>query len=415
MARVRHYAVQRGQLPPSALRRRASLRFFQSHQRTGSRSPPALRRSRVARHVLLIFLLRCLALFNLSISLFFSARLAWFQSEATIKIGVFDATNSSRKRRAWIKTKCEEAGVSVLFLESVCTDNAIIESNVRATKLKSPDYANRDPEDAVVDFRKRIAEYEKVYETVGEAEEQALSYIQLINAGRRTVVNNVFGYTRSIIVSFLLNLRLRQRPIYLSRHGQSEYNAVERIGGDSALTPKGIEYAKLLSKYVQEVIIPENPGQSLQVWTSTLRRTKQTAEYIGREFQEWRALDEIEAGEMNGMTYEEIKEKYPKDYEERKKSKLTYRYPRGESYQDLILRLDPVVLELERGGDSPVLIIAHQGVCRVILAYFAEKSQVECPRLEVPLHNVIKLIPNAYGCDVEVNPLGENLCDVQSH
>lgn len=43
---------------------------------------------------------------------------------------------------------------------------------------------------------------------------------------------------------------------------------------------------------------------------------------------------------------------------ERKKDKLGFRYPRGESYLDLISRIEPVIFEIER-SPVPVVIIAH--------------------------------------------------------
>ena len=38
---------------------------------------------------------------------------------------------------------------------------------------------------------------------------------------------------------------------------------------------------------------------------------------------------------MEHLTYEDIEEKYPEEYAAREASKLTYRYPSGESYQVL--------------------------------------------------------------------------------
>jgi 6-phosphofructo-2-kinase/fructose-2,6-biphosphatase 2 len=72
------------------------------------------------------------------------------------------------------------------------------------------------------------------------------------------------------------------------------------------------------------------------------------------------------------MTYEEIAEKYPEDFTARDQSKFTYRYPRGESYEDLVARLEPVIMELERQGN--VLVVSHQAVIRCLLAYFLDKS-----------------------------------------
>jgi broad specificity phosphatase PhoE len=36
---------------------------------------------------------------------------------------------------------------------------------------------------------------------------------------------------------------------------------------------------------------------------------------------------------MENMTYEEIADKYPEEFEDRSQNKFTYRYPSGESYQ----------------------------------------------------------------------------------
>jgi len=53
----------------------------------------------------------------------------------------------------------------------------------------------------------------------------------------------------------------------------------------------------------------------------------------------------------------------------RKADKLRYRYPSGESYQDVIQRVEPVVIEAERERES-VVIIAHQAILRVLYGYF---------------------------------------------
>jgi broad specificity phosphatase PhoE len=44
----------------------------------------------------------------------------------------------------------------------------------------------------------------------------------------------------------------------------------------------------------------------MQVWTSTLRRTIQTAQYLPYPKLTWKSLDELDAGVCDGMTYEEI-------------------------------------------------------------------------------------------------------------
>lgn len=43
-----------------------------------------------------------------------------------------------------------------------------------------------------------------------------------------------------------------------------------------------------------------------------------------------------------------------------------------QSYQDLVQRLEPVIMELER--QENVLVICHQAVLRCLMAYFLDKS-----------------------------------------
>ena len=48
------------------------------------------------------------------------------------------------------------------------------------------------------------------------------------------------------------------------------------------------------------------------------------------------------------MTYEEIEQQFPDEWDRRSTDKLAYRYPRGESYLDVIARLEPIIIEMER-------------------------------------------------------------------
>jgi broad specificity phosphatase PhoE/predicted kinase len=313
-------------------------------------------------------------------------------------VGIYDATNSSVERRALVRTRCEQAGLQVLFVEMQCDDPAIVENNIRATKLSSPDYENVDEKSAVEDFRRRIEHYILAYEPVSESEG---AYLRVSGAGRNITVSQVDGYLHGRLVFFLMNLHLVDRPILLTRHGESMYNVVDRIGGDSDLSPDGQRYARALACFIDERF-PDH--SELAIWTSSLRRAVHTAGMLGRRSMPWRALDEINAGICDGMTYEQIKEAMPNEFTARSRDKFRYRYPRGESYEDVIARLDTVIIELERTR-RPVLVVAHQAVLRAIYAYFHNIPPEQCTRLQIPLHTVIHLQPHAYGCEEERIPL----------
>jgi broad specificity phosphatase PhoE len=213
-------------------------------------------------------------------------------------------------------------------------------------------------------------------------------------AGRTLTESNVDGYLAARLVFFLMNLHLTERPIWLTRHGESVYNVRGVLGGDPDLTDEGRRYAESLARFLDERY-PDR--DEVVIWTSSLRRAVQTAAPLGRPSWAWRALDEIDGGICDSMTHAQIRERLPEEYEARRRDKFTYRYPRGESYQDIIQRLDPVIIELERTR-KPVLVIAHNAVLRALYAYFQGIPRERCPYLPMPLHTVIEVTPHAYGC-----------------
>ena len=67
-------------------------------------------------------------------------------------------------------------------------------------------------------------------------------------------------------------------------------------------------------------------GSPEVVLTSTLQRTIQTASHLPFNQQRVKALDEINAGICEHMTYEQVAQVYPHVHEARAKDKLGYRW-----------------------------------------------------------------------------------------
>ncbi|KAF9106465.1 Fructose-2,6-bisphosphatase [Mortierella sp. GBA35] len=314
----------------------------------------------------------------------------WFKKEQGV-VALYDATNSTRSRREMLMAACKKHNIQVMFIESVCEDESLVLHNIMSVKLKSPDYKDMDPEKAVEDFKARIFHYREAYETITE---ENLTYIKLINVGSQVIINHIQGYLQSRIVYYLMNLHIAPRSIFFSRHGESLYNVMGKLGGDSDLSARGKQYAKSLP-----LLIATHLGNSdqLTVWTSTMKRTIATAEHLKYPKLAWKALDELDAGVCDGMTYEEIEEQYPEDFANRDEDKFNYRYRGGESYRDVVLRLEPVIMELERQRN--ILIIGHQAILRCIYAYFMNHSHEKLPYIKIPLHTVIQLTPSAYTCE----------------
>ncbi|KAF2216310.1 hypothetical protein CERZMDRAFT_56037 [Cercospora zeae-maydis SCOH1-5] len=338
-------------------------------------------------------------------------------------IGILDATNSTLARRKMIMDHIRErAGpqLNVLFLESKCVDQDLLEANMRL-KLQGPDYREMDSTIALQDFKARVREYEKAYVTLGEYEEKMhMPYIQMIDVGRKIISHQIKGFLMAQANYYLLNFNLAPRQIWITRHGLSQDNVSGKIGGDSDLAPEGHQYAKSLQKFIAEkrkewdikqienlknTHFPPQPGdpKSFCVWTSMLKRSIQTAQYFDDEeydTKQMRMLDELNAGVMEGLTYSCISTQYPEEYRSRRSDKLHYRYPGpgGEGYLDIINRLRPVIVELERMTDH-VLLVGHRSVARVLLAYFRGLKREEVADLDVPLGMLYCLEPKPYGVD----------------
>lgn len=327
-------------------------------------------------------------------------------------VGVFDATNTTVMRR---QTILEEIAIrsqnklKVLFLESICNDEKIIFKNIML-KLKGPDYKNMNPNVAKDDFIKRMKNYEKVYETISQQEEMNASfqYIQMIDVGRKVISCNINGYIASQIVYYFLNFNLKDRLIFITRNGESYDNLRGRIGGNSKLTPKGLKYAKALEKFVAlkkkefDVRNAIDSHTKLSIITSTLNRSIETGDAFENEIKyekkQLRLLNELGTGNFDGMTYQEIQEKFPSEFEKRLADKMVYRYPGigGESYLDVIIRLKPIINEIERSKNH-LMIISHRVVCRILMAYFLNLSKDSISELDIPLNAVYMFEPKPFG------------------
>lgn len=102
-------------------------------------------------------------------------------------------------------------------------------------------------------------------------------------------------------------------------------------------------------------------------------------------------LNQLNPGESDGLLPAELKEKFPEEIPKVRENPYRHRYPRAEvkkiyiydvryilnvsirqSYHDLAVRLESVIMELEREKND-VLIIAHETVLRCLYAYLFDR------------------------------------------
>ncbi|KJA21385.1 hypothetical protein HYPSUDRAFT_202952 [Hypholoma sublateritium FD-334 SS-4] len=371
------------------------------------------------------------------------------------QVVIYDANNGTKAARQALAEKFDKEGIHVVLLESLCDNKEIIESNIRSVKISSPDYKNWDPDKAVEDYYTRIRGHEKYYQTL---EERTWPWIKIINVGEKIILNNIQGYLQSRIVFFLMNIHNTFRTIYFARSGQSLIE--HSYKADSDLSPAGWEYAEKLKDFVLERRARSleargiNPaGRKLVIWTSTRRRAHHTAwPFVatsnatqGRQSpmsllnmpqpiisadsldvvvshtdasqsstpsgvfrKNWPPMPsyvkvvekpqmlEINPGIWDGLSPEQAKKYYPEDWDRFSKDPYSYRAPRAESYHDLSVRLEPVLIELEREQED-LLIIGHASVIRCLLAYLIGLPASEIPAIEIARGDLLEVVPASYG------------------
>lgn len=159
----------------------------------------------------------------------------------------------------------------------------------------------------------------------------------------------------------------KQGLIYISRHGETEWNIHRRTQGqtDIPLTDKGKQQAVSLAGR----LLNENIGQII---SSDLKRAYETATIVGRhlklEVEPSPMLREISFGCWEGSTIDEIEENYPGGL---KKWRTNHDFcpDKGESLLDLSNRVKKFIssMDYKKLEDSNLLLVSHGITCKVLI------------------------------------------------
>ena len=328
-----------------------------------------------------------------------------FLNQEKGQVAIYDAVNPLAEGRRSLAREFSKHNIQMLFIESSCTDERIIKENVRRVKISSPDYQGWDPTEAVKDYLARIAARIPHFETMEEPE---LHWVKMLNAGQRVSVNNcAFGYLAQRIVFYLLNLHIKSRQTYFARAGTT--TDVDSYKADASLSEEGEDYARKMTETLiknREEERLENiraggsdaPLKPLSVWTSTRKRTIETSRHFrnkGYRVRQRSQMSQLNPGVCEKLSEEKIRELYPEEVRKHEIDPYHHRYPRAESYHDLAVRMEPVILELER-EENDLLIIAHESVLRVLYGYLMACNAGDIPKLEFPRDEIIEIVPASY-------------------
>lgn len=256
------------------------------------------------------------------------------------QVAIYDAVNPLSAGRRSLAKEFAKHNIKTLFIESSCDDQRIIEENVRSVKISSPDYVGWSESEAVKHYLNRMSAKIPHFETM---EESDLDWIKMINAGERLIVNNnSFSYISHRIVFYLMNLHIKSRHTYFARAGTTFEE--ESFKADASLSPQGQEYAKKMTETLlkhreeeRQTIVekgsPNTPLKPLIVWTSTRRRTIETATYLaarGYTVRQRSQMSQLNPGVCAKKSERRIREEMPEEVEKHDRDPYHHRFPRAE-------------------------------------------------------------------------------------
>jgi alpha-ribazole phosphatase len=164
---------------------------------------------------------------------------------------------------------------------------------------------------------------------------------------------------------------------WLIRHGEPEEHAWGKCYGslDVGLSAAGREQMAQVASYLR--------GEPIAaIYTSPRTRARESADALSRPVEVIDDLREIDFGDFEGLTYDEIAAQHPQLYAEWMQTPTQIRFPNGESFPDMRLRVLNAFDRIRRKHENQtVAIVSHGGVNRILLAW----------ALEMPDHCLFRL------------------------
>ena len=189
-------------------------------------------------------------------------------------------------------------------------------------------------------------------------------------------------------------------PLYLIRHGETEFNVAGRYQGqnDSPLTANGIAQAHRNGQVLADLLAGKT---GVHFVASPLGRTMDTATIICKEMgidpasiETDDRLKEMHYGAWQGMTALEIEHEYPGQWDLRTNNIAEYDIPGGgESYNAMIARVNGWLTntQAEWEGDEVWIVVSHGGTGSVIRGAYTDLDIAAMRALPLPQDLFYKL------------------------
>ncbi len=167
------------------------------------------------------------------------------------------------------------------------------------------------------------------------------------------------------------------KTIYLLRHGETVLPPGYALGRrEVPLSDRGRTQMQRLGQLLR-------PHQITRLVASPLGRCRESAELLGLDLplQLDNDLAELDLGTWDGLSFDEVRHRFPEDYAARGRDLAAFRPPGGESFQDLLARAWQALERIRQHLDQTAVVVAHAGVNRVLL----------CRILGLPLQQLFQL------------------------
>jgi len=332
------------------------------------------------------------------------------------KFAILDATNSTLQRRHMIgeKVAAHSRQYSLIFIEALCDDEEVLEANMSTKVQFSPDFKNMTSEQALADLKIRIAKYAEVYEPVQDHEGAS---IKLFNLSSKVMANHCYGRVAKSILPFLMAIHIGGRPIWLVRAGAGQppgtgQGSPTRHDRTSRLSEEGRGLAIGLAAFVRRRADEYwrsigKPQEPTLVITSTMPRAVASVCYTTLVHDQRSALNPVDKGAIGEgwwdvecpsdvPPWKEVEFRHPEFMAQWRKNPVRCHFPGGESYNDIVMRLEGVLLDVEM-CTTPVLIVSHVTTLQLLVAYFRGIPLDQAWELPVPRNTVFEVLPTPGG------------------
>ena len=193
------------------------------------------------------------------------------------------------------------------------------------------------------------------------------------------------------------------KTVIMVRHGQSETNVRKVFTGqiDAPLTDMGRQQARLMAEYLDKYKVDK-------IYASSLNRAVETAQAIADRqhcpLEKRDELRELNAGLWQGLSFEEIAEKYPQTYVAWRSDIGNAKPDGGETCSQLYDRVTAFLQQVLEEPEDTVCLVCHAIPIRMMESYICALDAQQ-----------ISWIPNAsvtvYTCDGKFTEVERGTCD----